>query len=113
MIRRDRGNAVAMLVRNIRKAPFETAANLIFRKGNVRVFSGARTSDKKRETTGYGNEAKESGILEEDDEKHRDGEEEEDMVDMFNDETGEWNGPRGLEPTRYGDWESKGRCWDF
>ena len=38
---------------------------------------------------------------------------EEDMVEMFNEETGEWNGPRGLEPTRYGDWESKGRCWDF
>ncbi|NND81484.1 MAG: DUF1674 domain-containing protein [Gammaproteobacteria bacterium] len=25
----------------------------------------------------------------------------------------EVNGPRGLEPTRYGDWESKGRCHDF
>ena len=25
----------------------------------------------------------------------------------------EVNGPRGLEPTRYGDWESKGRCIDF
>ena len=25
----------------------------------------------------------------------------------------EVNGPRGLEPTRYGDWESKGRCYDF
>lgn len=40
-------------------------------------------------------------------------EDDEDMVEMFNEETGEWNGPRGLEPTRYGDWESKGRCWDF
>ena len=25
----------------------------------------------------------------------------------------EVNGPKGLEPTRYGDWESKGRCYDF
>lgn len=25
----------------------------------------------------------------------------------------EINGPKGLEPTRYGDWESKGRCYDF
>ncbi|WP_189400110.1 DUF1674 domain-containing protein [Arenicella chitinivorans] len=25
----------------------------------------------------------------------------------------EINGPRGPEPTRYGDWESKGRCVDF
>eukprot|EP00041_Stephanoeca_diplocostata_P002516 m.27608 g.27608 ORF g.27608 m.27608 type:complete len:65 (+) comp13448_c0_seq3:195-389(+) len=27
--------------------------------------------------------------------------------------TGEINGPRGPEPTRYGDWEQKGRCSDF
>ncbi|HVY12055.1 MAG TPA: DUF1674 domain-containing protein [Alphaproteobacteria bacterium] len=26
---------------------------------------------------------------------------------------GEVNGPKGPEPTRYGDWESKGRCTDF
>ena len=26
---------------------------------------------------------------------------------------GEIGGPRGPEPTRYGDWESKGRCTDF
>lgn len=25
----------------------------------------------------------------------------------------EINGPRGPEPTRYGDWEQKGRCSDF
>ena len=25
----------------------------------------------------------------------------------------EINGPKGLEPMRYGDWESKGRCYDF
>jgi len=25
----------------------------------------------------------------------------------------ESGGPRGPEPTRYGDWESKGICWDF
>ncbi|HBD51868.1 MAG TPA: hypothetical protein DIC41_04460 [Alphaproteobacteria bacterium] len=23
------------------------------------------------------------------------------------------NGPKGPEPTRYGDWEQKGRCSDF
>lgn len=26
---------------------------------------------------------------------------------------GEQNGPKGPEPTRYGDWEQKGRCTDF
>ena len=25
----------------------------------------------------------------------------------------EINGPKGPEPTRYGDWEQKGRCSDF
>lgn len=25
----------------------------------------------------------------------------------------EIGGPRGLEPTRYGDWEKNGRCSDF
>jgi hypothetical protein len=26
---------------------------------------------------------------------------------------GEIGGPKGLEPTRFGDWERKGRCIDF
>ncbi|XP_074113581.1 succinate dehydrogenase assembly factor 4, mitochondrial-like isoform X1 [Cotesia typhae] len=30
-----------------------------------------------------------------------------------NPETGEIGGPRGPEPTRYGDWERKGRVSDF
>ena len=30
-----------------------------------------------------------------------------------NPETGEIGGPRGPEPTRYGDWERKGRVIDF
>ena len=29
---------------------------------------------------------------------------------MKSEETG---GPKGKEPTRYGDWEAKGICWDF
>ncbi|KAI3751145.1 hypothetical protein L2E82_22191 [Cichorium intybus] len=31
----------------------------------------------------------------------------------INKETGEIGGPRGPEPTRYGDWERNGRCSDF
>lgn len=27
--------------------------------------------------------------------------------------TGEIGGPKGPEPTRFGDWEQKGRCSDF
>lgn len=37
------------------------------------------------------------------------------MVDMWKDSPAgrEWNGPRGFEPTRYGDWACKGRVSDF
>ncbi|MET1111511.1 MAG: DUF1674 domain-containing protein [Allosphingosinicella sp.] len=28
-------------------------------------------------------------------------------------EAEEHGGPKGEEPTRYGDWEKKGICWDF
>lgn len=33
--------------------------------------------------------------------------------DNTNPNTGEVGGPKGPEPTRYGDWERKGRCVDF
>jgi hypothetical protein len=28
-------------------------------------------------------------------------------------EPAEYGGPKGLEPTRYGDWEKRGKCVDF
>ncbi|KAJ8899591.1 hypothetical protein K2173_018565 [Erythroxylum novogranatense] len=43
----------------------------------------------------------------------RNEEEEENEEDLVNIETGEVGGPRGPEPTRYGDWERNGRCSDF
>ncbi|XP_030532325.1 succinate dehydrogenase assembly factor 4, mitochondrial [Rhodamnia argentea] len=49
-------------------------------------------------------EPREEGGGEEDDEEE-DG--------QVNKETGEIGGPRGPEPTRYGDWERNGRCYDF
>ena len=33
--------------------------------------------------------------------------------DNINPHTNECDGPKGPEPTRYGDWERKGRCIDF
>ena len=42
-----------------------------------------------------------------------DEEERAEFVNPYNAETGEHNGPTGPEPTRYGDWERKGRVSDF
>ncbi|KAI4330952.1 hypothetical protein MLD38_029188 [Melastoma candidum] len=42
-----------------------------------------------------------------------DSEEEEGDGEHVNEETGEVGGPRGPEPTRFGDWERNGRCSDF
>lgn len=42
-----------------------------------------------------------------------DKENEDDEEYDINKETGEIGGPRGPEPTRYGDWEKNGRCYDF
>lgn len=36
-----------------------------------------------------------------------------DILEFVNPKTGEIGGPRGPEPTRYGDWEKKGRVSDF
>jgi hypothetical protein len=35
------------------------------------------------------------------------------FINPHNAETGEKNGPKGPEPTRYGDWERSGRVYDF
>eukprot|EP01111_Echinosteliopsis_oligospora_P014160 TRINITY_DN5271_c0_g1_i1.p1 TRINITY_DN5271_c0_g1~~TRINITY_DN5271_c0_g1_i1.p1 ORF type:complete len:107 (+),score=27.42 TRINITY_DN5271_c0_g1_i1:61-381(+) len=35
------------------------------------------------------------------------------MVEHVNQDTGERGGPRGPEPTRFGDWEKRGRISDF
>ena len=47
--------------------------------------------------------------------KHPDAEKEPlpEWPDGVNPHTGERGGPRGPEPTRYGDWERKGRVTDF
>ena len=48
-------------------------------------------------------------------ERHRDAEKEPlpDWPQGVNPHTGEKGGPKGPEPTRYGDWERKGRVSDF
>ncbi|KAJ4897138.1 Uncharacterized protein Rs2_23932 [Raphanus sativus] len=49
-------------------------------------------------------------------EKRKEEEEEEEEGgggEFVNEDTGEIGGPRGPEPTRYGDWEQRGRCSDF
>lgn len=61
-------------------------------------------------------EVKYAGNAKSDDESSEkqaeDDDEGEDELDL-NKETGEIGGPRGPEPTRFGDWERNGRCSDF
>ncbi len=40
-------------------------------------------------------------------------EEQKKFIQPRNEKTGERNGPKGPEPTRYGDWERSGRVYDF
>lgn len=35
------------------------------------------------------------------------------QIESEGDTPKEVGGPKGLEPTRYGDWEKAGRCYDF
>lgn len=39
--------------------------------------------------------------------------ESEEPGDERDDRPAEYGGPKGKEPTRYGDWEKNGRCIDF
>jgi len=47
------------------------------------------------------------------DENHDEDEVDELEYEYANPVTGEIGGPKGPEPTRYGDWERGGRCYDF
>lgn len=45
--------------------------------------------------------------------KPRDVEDEGAQVKRQDQQPKEYGGPKGKEPTRYGDWEKNGRCIDF
>uniref|UniRef100_A0A8C8RYD5 Succinate dehydrogenase assembly factor 4, mitochondrial n=1 Tax=Pelusios castaneus TaxID=367368 RepID=A0A8C8RYD5_9SAUR len=53
------------------------------------------------------------GHLDDPEESNREREPLERFPDDINPITKEKGGPKGPEPTRYGDWERKGRCIDF
>ncbi|KAK8970335.1 hypothetical protein KSP40_PGU016240 [Platanthera guangdongensis] len=54
-----------------------------------------------------------SGASQEAENEDDDDDDDEVVGSYANRETGEVGGPRGPEPTRYGDWERNGRCSDF
>ncbi|EOY23506.1 hypothetical protein QUC31_008283 [Theobroma cacao] len=60
------------------------------------------------------NEEKREAVKEDPEIENKENEEDDDEDgDHVNKQTGEVGGPRGPEPTRYGDWERNGRCYDF
>ena len=80
------------------------------RTASVTTYRGLNSGEKPPTSQGGG---REDGPAKE--EKHPDAEKEPlpEWPDGVNHETGERDGPRGPEPTRYGDWERKGRVSDF
>ena len=66
-------------------------------------------------TTSTGEAENEGTKVPKEEERHRDAEKEPlpEWPDGVNPHTGEKGGPKGPEPTRYGDWERKGRVSDF
>jgi hypothetical protein len=68
-------------------------------------FSSNNNNQDPKQTTSPCSEQNNSALEEE--------EEEDDPNRYYNPETGESYGPRGPEPTRFGDWERNGRCYDF
>ena len=77
------------------------------------------SSDSGNTPTNSGGEGKQnstmSGEVADNKERHPDAEKEPlpEWPDGVNPHTGEKGGPKGPEPTRYGDWERKGRVSDF
>ncbi|KAI6238247.1 Succinate dehydrogenase assembly factor 4, mitochondrial-like protein [Aphelenchoides fujianensis] len=79
------------------------------RAGAVRLAS-SKSNPNEREIKPKKFERTPVGRLEEEPEKPKD---EPPRRRIVNPETGEVGGPQGPEPTRYGDWERKGRVSDF
>ncbi|KAF8042874.1 hypothetical protein BT93_A1256 [Corymbia citriodora subsp. variegata] len=88
------------------------SAARLFGSSTEQPRGGNRPSGEPREGA-----AKEIRQQHEEEEPRRaeEGEEEEEEEDdgYVNRQTGEIGGPKGPEPTRYGDWERNGRCSDF
>ncbi|XP_059437655.1 uncharacterized protein LOC132170626 [Corylus avellana] len=58
-------------------------------------------------------ETTEKDLPNESQEEDGDNDDYDDSGNFVNKMTGEVGGPRGPEPTRFGDWEKNGRCSDF
>ncbi|XP_024171857.1 succinate dehydrogenase assembly factor 4, mitochondrial-like [Rosa chinensis] len=63
-------------------------------------------------STGQSQPERENAEVKYDGKSEKPTEDGEDELDL-NKETGEIGGPKGPEPTRYGDWEKNDRCSDF
>ncbi|KAL8213137.1 UNVERIFIED_CONTAM: Succinate dehydrogenase assembly factor 4, mitochondrial [Gekko kuhli] len=87
--------SVAVLYNSLGSANFST-------KGNAEPIK--QPLKKPKLPLGRFDESEESGAEKEPLEK---------FPDDINPATKEKGGPKGPEPTRYGDWERKGRCIDF
>lgn len=84
--------------------PSNSVSRLICSSSSIRQEN---SPIKEQEGTVKSNQESEEIVDDQEDEN------EEDTGEFVNKDTGEVGGPRGPEPTRYGDWERNGRCYDF
>ena len=89
--------------------------NNISRITNSRTWAIAGRTFLSSDSTSGGDSKEDLNLKNEEAKKHPDAESEPlpEWPDGVNPHTGERGGPRGPEPTRYGDWERKGRVSDF
>ena len=80
-----------------------------------RYYSSGTSDSKGERGEGEGGKAGSNQLKESDSDRHPDAEKEPlpEWPEGVNPHTGERGGPKGPEPTRYGDWERKGRVSDF
>ncbi|XP_057224892.1 succinate dehydrogenase assembly factor 4, mitochondrial [Malurus melanocephalus] len=104
------GSVPAMALRLLRGAPGAAKSSLCLLRSSSSSKTGGRSEPAKQPLkkpklpVGRFDEPEETSVEKEPLEKFPDG---------INPTTKERGGPRGPEPTRFGDWERKGRCIDF
>ena len=105
----------AEIVRRCHTLSHERMPLLVLDTNNLAHNSLSYSTDSKSTSAIKSGKEDTGGGQQQNSQRHRDAEREPlpEWPDGVNPHTGEKGGPKGPEPTRYGDWERKGRVSDF